>query len=64
MTPFSPFMKGIVMPKYSRKSRFTLPFAPNRSCIATAPMKGGMMSGTKASVWMMTEPEKLNRVVK
>ncbi len=29
-----------------------MPLRPNRSCIATAPTKGGMISGMKPSVWI------------
>lgn len=51
------------MPNQSRSSRLTLPLAPNSNCIATAPMKGGMISGTKPSVWISTAPRKLKREV-
>ena len=36
-----------------------MPLRPNSSCIATAPAKGGMISGMTPSVWMSTEPRKL-----
>jgi hypothetical protein len=63
ITPFSPSMKGIVKPKCSRNSRFTVPLRPKISCIATAPTKGGMISGMKPRLWTTIAPPKLKRVV-
>ena len=47
------------MPKYSSSNRLTEPLEPNKSFMATAPTKGGMMSGMMPSVWMMMAPEKI-----
>ena len=57
-------MKGILMPKASSRRRFTVPLRPNKSCIATAPTKGGMISGMKPSVWTSAAPRKTKREVK
>ena len=56
-------MKGMVKPKCSRSSRFTVPLRPKISDIATAPTKGGMISGMKPRLWIRAEPPKLKRVV-
>jgi hypothetical protein len=56
-------MKGMRTPNQSLSSRLTVPLRPNSSCMATAPTKGGMMSGTKPSVWMTSDPRKSKRVV-
>ena len=50
MTPFNPSMNGMTIPKYSSSNRFTDPFSPNNSSMATAPTNGGMISGTMPSV--------------
>ena len=63
MTPFSPSMKGILKPNQSSSSRLTVPLRPNSSCIATAPTKGGMISGRKPSVWISSAPRNSKRVV-
>ena len=57
-------MNGIVKPKRSCSSRFTEPERPKISCIATAPTKGGMMSGSTPSVWIRSAPRKRKRTVK
>ncbi len=57
-------MKGMVNPNQSLMIRLTEPFSPNRSSIATAPTKGGMIRGITPRVWIRTAPPKLNRVVK
>ena len=57
-------MKGMVKPNHSSSSRLTEPLAPKSICMATAPTKGGMMSGITPSVWIRAAPAKLNRVVK
>ncbi|MNL33296.1 hypothetical protein D3C87_1552000 [compost metagenome] len=64
MTPFKPSMNGIVKPNQSFSSRLTLPDRPKISCIATAPTKGGMISGSTPSVWMISAPRKSKRTVK
>ena len=38
-------MNGMVKPNHSSSSRLTEPFSPSSSNIATAPTKGGMISG-------------------
>ena len=57
-------MIGIVTPNQSSSSRLTLPERPKMSCIATAPTKGGMISGSTPSVWMRIAPRKRKRTVK
>src|SRR6185436_11009413 len=57
-TPFRPCMNGTVIPNASLRSRLTEPERPNSSCIATAPTKGGMISGSTPSVWMRSAPRK------
>ena len=64
ITPFSPSMNGMVKPNHSSSSRLTDPFSPSSNSIATAPTKGGMMSGTTPRVWISMAPPKLKRVVK
>ncbi len=64
MTPFNPFMNGIVTPNQSLSRRFTEPERPKISCIATAPTNGGMMSGSTPSVWISSAPRKRKRTVK
>ncbi len=64
ITPFSPSMNGIVKPNQSFSSRFTLPERPKISCMATAPTKGGMMSGSTPRVWISRAPRKSKRTVK
>ncbi|MNU01994.1 hypothetical protein D3C72_2455630 [compost metagenome] len=57
-------MKGMRMPNQSFRIRLTVPLRPKSSCMATAPTNGGMISGMKPSVWMISEPRKSKRVVK
>ena len=57
-------MKGILKPNQSSSSRLIVPLRPNRSCMATAPAKGGMMSGMKPSIWTMPAPRNSKRVVR
>ena len=57
-------MIGMVKPKASLSSRLTEPERPKMSCIATAPTKGGMISGSTPSVWMSSAPRKWKRTVK
>jgi hypothetical protein len=64
MTPLSPSMMGSVKPKASPSSRFRLPERPKISCSATAPTKGGMISGSTPSVWISIAPRKSKRTVK
>jgi hypothetical protein len=64
ITPFSPSMNGMLMSRRSPSSRFTLPVRPNSSPIATAPAKGGMISGSTPSVCTSTAPRNSKRVVK
>ena len=56
-------MKGTLKPSHSSSRRLTLPLRPKSSCIATAPTKGGMMSGRKPSVWTSAAPRNAKRVV-
>ena len=51
------------MSNQSPSSRLTVPLRPNSNCMATAPTKGGMISGMKPSVWMTIAPRKVKRVV-
>ncbi len=62
-TPFNPSMKGMLMSNQSPSSRLTEPLRPNSSCIATAPAKGGMMSGMTPSVWIRIAPLNWKREV-
>ena len=55
---------GTLKPKASFSSRLTEPERPNRWCIATAPTKGGMISGSTPRVWMISAPRKSKRTVK
>ena len=57
-------MKPILKSNHSSSSRFTEPLRPNRSCIATAPTKGGMISGRKPSVCTSMAPRNSKRVVR
>jgi hypothetical protein len=56
-------MNGILKPNQSSSSRLTLPLRPKCSCIATAPTKGGMISGRNPSVWTSAAPRNAKRVV-
>ena len=57
-------MNGIVKPKASFSSKLTEPERPNSSCIATAPTKGGMISGSTPRVWIRSAPRNRKRTVK
>ena len=57
-------MIGSVKPKASFSSRLTVPERPKISCKATAPTKGGMISGSTPSVWITIAPRKRKRTVK
>ena len=64
VTPTSPSMMGTVKPSQSSSSRLTEPFLPKMSCNATAPTKGGMISGSTPSVWMASAPRNSKRTVR
>ncbi len=57
-------MKGSVKPNQSCSSRLTLPERPKISCMATAPTKGGMISGSTPSVWISSAPRNSKRTVR
>ena len=57
-------MSGTVKPSQSSSSRFTEPLRPKMSCSATAPTKGGMMSGSTPSVWISSAPRNSKRTVR
>ena len=57
-------MMGIVKPSQSSSSRFTEPLRPKISCSATAPTKGGMISGSTPRVWISTAPRNSKRTVR
>ncbi|MNV76477.1 hypothetical protein D3C71_1698330 [compost metagenome] len=57
-------MMGSVKPRCSSSSRFTVPERPKISCMATAPTKGGMISGSTPSVWISRAPRNSKRTVK
>ena len=56
-------MKAILKPNQSSSNRLTLPLRPKNSCIATAPTKGGMISGRNPSVWINSVPRNAKREV-
>ena len=57
-------MMGSVKPNQSLSSRLSVPERPKISCSATAPTKGGMISGKTPRVWMRMAPRKSKRTVK
>ena len=57
-------MIGSEMPRCSLSSRFSEPERPKISCMATAPTKGGMISGSTPSVWISSAPRNSKRTVK
>lgn len=57
-------MMGMVKPKYSLSNRLREPLRPKISCSATAPTKGGMISGSTPSVWISKAPRNSKRTVR
>ncbi len=57
-------MMGMVKPNQSFSSRLTEPLRPKISCRATAPTKGGMISGSTPSVWISSAPRNSKRTVR
>ena len=57
-------MRGSVTPKASLRIRFTDPERPKRSCMAAAPTKAGITSGSTPSVWMRIAPRNWKRTVR
>ena len=57
-------MIGTVKPNQSFSSRLTEPLRPKISCSATAPTKGGMISGSTPSVWISNAPRNSKRTVR
>ncbi len=64
ITPVSPSMMGTVKPNQSSSSRLTEPLRPKISCSATAPTKGGMISGSTPSVCISSAPRNSKRTVR
>ena len=64
VTPINPSMIGTVKPNQSFSSRLTEPLRPKMSCMATAPTKGGMISGSTPSVWINSAPRNSKRTVR
>jgi len=57
-------MIGSVKPNHWSSSRLTEPERPKISCMATAPTKGGMISGSTPRVWIRMAPRNWKRTVK
>ena len=57
-------MNGMLSPAWSSSSRLTAPERPKMSVIATAPTKGGMISGSTPSVWISSAPRNSKRTVR
>src|SRR5512141_2305489 len=56
-------MIGSVVSNASSRTRVSEPERPKISCIATAPTKGGMISGSTPSVWISSAPRNWKRTV-